>query len=343
MKTQVAYSQRNLNAIDLSDAIPLPKPFTLAMELSGICNFKCVFCPVSTDDWQNSKRAGHMTVENFDKIIASLKDWEGPKIKAILLHGVGESLLNPNFTYMISQSFSSVCERSTLATNASLLKGDNAQALLESDLTYLKVSISATTQEKHKNITQSNIDINEIYENVAAFKSKRDSFGKGPYIYIKIISSILDKKEIDTFYEKYESVADEISMESMGNWNGRENFIKKNNAEPIQYTGTQVVCFEPFCKMFVRNNGDINLCPSDYMASSVFGNIAECTLKEIWLSTDVLNYQNQFLCGNQKQFLQCVNCNCYKTRKGIDTIPANIDSLTSEEFLSRIKKKGYSL
>jgi len=322
------YSQRNQKPVNLLDAIPLSKPLAVSLELSGMCNFKCVFCPQSTETFAKSGRAKHMSRETFDRALSGLRNWGGAKIRALWLNDVGESLLNPDFVYMISQNFSSLCDSSYLTTNASILTGDKAQALLESNLTYLKISIYSVIQDKHEDITQSKINIDEILENIALFKSKRDSNKKGPFIYVKTMDVFSEENEL--FLEKYKQLADEISVESIMNWNGRENFINRANVKEC-VTPVREVCPYPFYRMFINNNGDVSSCCVDYMYELIYGNVNENPLEDIWLSQRLKDIQNDFLSRKQKSYTACSKCNFYNT----DWVSVNIDSLTAEVFLNR--------
>ena len=96
-----SFTNRNRNIVNLAEAIPLRKPLKIAVEMSGMCNFSCVFCPNSLPTYKQAKRTGHMTLELWNKICSSLAEWEGSKIKTLNLFGQGESLINPLFTDML--------------------------------------------------------------------------------------------------------------------------------------------------------------------------------------------------------------------------------------------------
>jgi len=324
------FSKKNENIISLVDAIPLAKPLAVSIEISGACNFKCVCCPQSRKEFIDSGRAGHMQIETFDKIISDLKSWNGDKIKTLALSALGESLLNPNFTYMISQDFAPLCNHSMLTTNASLLNGERARAILESDLTYLKISIYSIDQKKHEEITSSKIDIKEIMENVASFKSKRDASGKGPSIYVKMIESE-SEKENKEFLSLFAPYADEASIETLMDWNSRESFAGK------QYNqhNTCQVCPYPFYRMHISNNGTVTFCCADYMNELTYDNVNNNSLEKIWFAKELKEIQNNFLLRKQSSYPSCKNCTFMNT----DRVYTSIDSLTSEIYLSRYAQR----
>ena len=46
------YTSLQSERIDLSTHIPLVKPFTIYIEPTNICNFKCKFCPQSLESFR---------------------------------------------------------------------------------------------------------------------------------------------------------------------------------------------------------------------------------------------------------------------------------------------------
>lgn len=340
MDKKPLFSERRQNMINLAEAIPLVKPLSAAIELSGVCNFQCAFCPQSTKAFRKSGCFGHMTKDTFNKVWSELVDWEGPKLKTLHLYGIGESLLNPDFAEIFGgyrYDFSHLCEQSILTTNASLLTGGKANAILESNLDYLRISIYSVIQERHERITKSKIDVNEIYENIAHFKEMRDlSKRHTPFICIKMIDTFSDENQL--FIDKYSHLADEIIIESPMNWNGEDNFIRNaygDTSPLLQSALSNEVCAFPFYQMHISNNGDVKVCCVDHLDSLVMGNVNNVNIKEIWKSQILLNLQIDFLCRKQKEYDVCKNCNYFN----LNPWNANIDNISKGEFLKRRKHK----
>ena len=74
-----------------------------------------------------------------------------------------------------------VAERIETTTNASLLTRDLAQELVDLRLDYLRVSIYATTQERHKEVTGSRMPLQAVHENLRVLRDvKRASRLRAP-------------------------------------------------------------------------------------------------------------------------------------------------------------------
>jgi radical SAM protein with 4Fe4S-binding SPASM domain len=261
-----------------------------------------------------------------------------------VIHGIGEAPLNPLFPEMLAKvDFSTICNSSTIVTNASLLKGKNAQAIINSNMDYIKISIYSVIQKRHEDITGSKIDINSIYENIAAFRKMRDeSKTKKPYIYIKMIDTFTS--ENDVFLSMYNDIGDEVGIEQPFNWPG-QNSIKAayetaGNAEIVRdhykhsLSSEKEVCDLPFFKLQITNNGDINACCQDPLDHLIMGNINNSSLYQIWNGYTFNKLRIDFLNRKMNLYEPCRHCEHYK----LPIFVSNIDSVTSEEFINRLNK-----
>ncbi|MDR2406937.1 MAG: hypothetical protein LBE13_02320 [Bacteroidales bacterium] len=59
--------------VNLVDAVPLPVPLSISIEISGLCNFKCKFCMNSMVNLARHGK-GHMSMDTFDLIIDNIRE-----------------------------------------------------------------------------------------------------------------------------------------------------------------------------------------------------------------------------------------------------------------------------
>jgi len=73
MPDKLPYSGlRTAPRTSLRDAVPLRAPFTIYVEATNICNFKCVYCPESFDDFeQRSGGLSRLDLAAFEKIVGN--------------------------------------------------------------------------------------------------------------------------------------------------------------------------------------------------------------------------------------------------------------------------------
>lgn len=294
-----AYTSLRNGRIDLARAVPLTKPFSLLFEPACMCNFRCAYCYYSEPDAALHLSKGRMSFDDFCKIVADLEAWEGDKIKVVRFIGFGEPLLNkqtPDMIRYIKQK--DIAERVEMTTNGSLLASDVATRLVAAQLDYIRVSVYAATQQKHREITQSSIRVETIRGNVAALREIRDKRGASkPFIYAKMIEHS-DVGENEKFIEMYRDIADEVALEPQHNWLDT----------PFAAKGGRIACPQPFKMMSVRYNGDVILCDPDWQNNTLVGNALREGVRHVWNGENVKKFWTLQLQGRRRENKSCATC-----------------------------------
>jgi MoaA/NifB/PqqE/SkfB family radical SAM enzyme len=87
----------------LRDIIPLNMPFTLYIDPTNHCNYKCVYCARNLPEFKKyTGKLCHMDMALFEKIADELKTWG--RIKSLKFYFIGEPFLNPNFLSMLEKA-----------------------------------------------------------------------------------------------------------------------------------------------------------------------------------------------------------------------------------------------
>ena len=324
------------NRKSLRDIIPLAKPFTLVVEPSGLCNFRCVMCFHSArgNEYFNSNRR-NMPFDLFRQIVRQASEWEDDKFKVLKLSLYGEPFVNPDFCRMLSLARDSeIAERIETTSNVSLLTPEICEGLVSGGLDYIRVSVYSPIQAKHEVVTSSKIDINQIRNNLEVLqniKQRRDSVT--PFIAVKMLDTY--GEENDIFREMYKGVADEIYIDKPHNWVASEekSFIgslygSDNSAVISDLSGQDnncKVCGPSFYTFAVRSNGDAAPCCVDWSGGTNIGNILESSLKDIWQSERMKNFWKMQLAGENSNNPSCRNCDIYKSsyyaKDNVDGVP----------------------
>ena len=150
-KEQVPYSQlRQQKRQPLSEIIPLKGPFTIYLEPTNICNFKCVFCPESFSDYEEKSGGLHqMSYEDFVHIADQIKRMG--TVKTLNFYMMGEPFVNKQLIQFIAYAKQqNIAERVIVTTNGSLLTESKYNDIIHSGLDYLRVSIYGASDDTHK-------------------------------------------------------------------------------------------------------------------------------------------------------------------------------------------------
>jgi MoaA/NifB/PqqE/SkfB family radical SAM enzyme len=136
----------NLSEKSARQSLPLVLsglPVNLYIEVTKNCNEKCTMCP-RTYYWPH--RRDNLTFEDFKRIVDNF-----PRLERVVLHGLGEPLLNPELFEMVyylkARGAYVLFNSNALALNAA-----RREALLASGLDEYRVSFDASQPATYKKI-----------------------------------------------------------------------------------------------------------------------------------------------------------------------------------------------
>lgn len=306
------------NRVTLRDAIPIRTPYTLFISPSQLCNFKCHYCSHALSNTEK-REAGLVRVNLSDDVFASIiKQSEdlGGTFKRILLTGLGEPLLNPKIPEIVNQiKQAGIAEKIEIFTNASKLNEALSDALIDSGLTKLRISIQGTSAEAYKTQARAKLDFDALVKNIAYFygRSRRRC-----EVYIKVIEEELDSPEDKKiFFRVFGDICDEIYVENlvraqpmMGDYNNKVSSDRTFYGEKAQ---KRDVCPYIFYSLQIDSEGNCYPCPPLGLPKSFsLGNIKEQQIREIWYGEKHQELMKQHLRKDGSRPQLCQSCTCYK-------------------------------
>ena len=327
---------KSSNRQNLMDVLPLRKPFTVIVEPSSLCNFRCIQCFQSIKGESDFTRMrGNMPLERFRRVLDQLRSWPGPMIKVLKLSLYGEPLVNPAFSEMLNIARTAgVAERIETTTNASLLTRSLAESLVAHQLDYARVSIYATQQARHMEVTGSPMEMGRIRENLRVLQEVKKAAGsEKPFVSCKMLNAY--GEENDRFTRMFTEVADEVYIDEPHNWIQVEgtDFIQDFygdgtgdvRADLQLNRSRRVACPMAFTTMAVRSNGDVSPCCVDFIGGTTLGNIDRSSLQELWNGEPWYEFQKMQLEDRKQENGSCARCDIYLsahyTRDNIDGFP----------------------
>jgi MoaA/NifB/PqqE/SkfB family radical SAM enzyme len=140
-------------------------PTQLYIEVTNYCNSLCASCPLTYNHFLPQEPKHHLSWENFRRVVDQF-----PKLERVVLHGIGEPLLNkdlPRFVAHLKERGSEVL----FNTNAILLDQKRGDALVEAGLDELRVSLDAVTPELYAQLR--GVDqLPKVIRNLKAFVTR---------------------------------------------------------------------------------------------------------------------------------------------------------------------------
>ena len=342
------YTELKLHRTNLRDSIPLDMPFTLFVDPSNFCNFKCSFCPRNQDDFVDYAGAyKHMSINLFSKIVDDLQAFKG-RLKVLRLFYLGEPLLCPDFFKILELACAKyVAERIEISTNASLLTEKCSKKILQIANTYpgnlyLRISIYSVYQQKNEMITKNDISVDKIRDNVKIFyreKNKNKKNRDNVKIYAKMLKSY--SEEDDVFIKSYKNIVDEVALEEPMEWSGdhKRNLLGGiySNEVVAAIRGKKMpkVCAYPFHTLAIQSDGKVVCCCVDWKRNTYVGDVLTESLFDIWHGDRLQMLRCTHLSGERQKIESCANCQ--KLPSGGVYEADNLDSLSVTDYLNRRK------
>ena len=280
------------NRNTLSDVVPLDVPYSVQIEPSQYCNLSCNYCVQSFDKQSNKKQL--MTMGIFSEIINQIKEFE-KKLKVFNFSGWGSPLVNPLLPDMICLLKSAnVTDNIAVITNGLLLGPHLSMSLVDAGVDHIRISLQGMTGKKYKEISGKYIDFEEFVDNIQfLYKNKKQC-----KVSIKIANIALDEFDEELFYNTFGPITDQMYVESI-----RPMFAEnKQDGRRISKYGIEhplvVVCPQPWFMLSVTATGDILPCCS-YYDPAKFGNIKDTSLRMLWESKEMKEFQIMLLEGRK--------------------------------------------
>jgi len=300
--SQIYHGER----LALQEQIPLATPLVVYIELSGYCNFKCIFCPHGVEGAVLKKDL--MSIKIFKKLIDDLSAFPD-KIELLRFSGNGEPLLNKDIIKMLQYAKEqNVAKRIELITNGILLTDDLIKNLPRF-LDRIIISIDGLSSEDYQRISKVNINFQNLLNNLGALYIHKNKC----VIHIKTHNeAVLSEDKKKTFFNMFSNRCDEIFIENLVpiwpqlNTPYFANFINK-----FRFEGRVVkrkVCPQIFKSLQIQADGEVLPCCVDWKRVNVLGNINKDSLFEIWNGRKLRKLQIEHLIGNKDKIEPCKDC-----------------------------------
>lgn len=291
-------------------------PYRINIEITNICNARCVFCP----SVYSKRHRGKMSMKLFKKIIDEALTYD--ELKRIAFHIAGEPLVHPRLEEMIKMCKDRRGDIIThLSTNASLLTRDKAVALLEAGIDYVSVSISGGNKELYEEIT--GLKWEKVNENIINFLRVLSERETKPEVEIIIITTPRMK---DEWITKVENTINGLSLsndvkvrrkalESMGGQIDAENIEVKGKVLPTKldvlraWLKGDMSCRQIYDWLNIHHDGNVPGCCYDMDGNLSFGNVKQESLYEIWHGEKINSLREAFRQTNFKGLPEmCQQC-----------------------------------
>lgn len=278
-------------------------PVLYNIETTNACNMRCEMCPrttlmtrsIETLDMDIYKRIADQ-IEPFSpgqwrRWVAfaeknySISDNEMSENhfflyiipKVIVLHGYGDPLLDKN----IAERVRLLTEKnipSYFSCNPANIDIERTMKVLENGLDYIKYSIEATGDARHKEVRGKASDFSKSFNKILQILDLKEKRKYKTTIVITMVNlnKPWQKEEWQKLQEAFKGLDVYIYLKSQDQlWYDNT----KQQTKSIHWTE---FCQFPWSSMSIKSNGEVAGCPEDYNNDIIFGDARRESLHDIW-------------------------------------------------------------
>ena len=248
------------------------------------------------------RKTGFMDFELFKKIVDESK---GRTEFMYLANGMGDPLIHPKICEMIEYANKSGI-RMLLGTNGILLNKSLANRLLHSGVDLIELSIDAATSHTYS-VVRGGKNYEKVLRNVISFaEAKRSTTSTKPFTILQFIMTVFNAQEAEQFYQKFKGAGHNlIAFVNCHTWAGNIPDYGVKQKPPDKSSRH---CRLLWNQLAILWNGDVTPCHYDFDGKSVFGNVNEKPIAEIWNSPKMVGFRKYHFSGNYMKVESCKNC-----------------------------------
>ena len=278
-------------------------PVIYNIETTNACNMRCEMCPRTT---MMTRPVETLDMETYKKIVAQIKPfsdsqwqkWESfveknygiPKNdmsenhfflytipKVIVLHGYGDPLLDKNLPERI-RLLTEKNIPSYFSCNPANINIARTRETFENGLGYVKYSIEATGDVRHKEVRGSASDFTRSYNNILQVLDLKKKHNYKTTIIITMLN--LNKSWQEEEWQRLQEA-----------FKGLDVYIYLKSQDQMWYDAAQQqtkslhwieFCQFPWSSMTIKSNGDATECVEDFNNEIILGNAKQESLYDIW-------------------------------------------------------------
>jgi radical SAM protein with 4Fe4S-binding SPASM domain len=295
-------------------------PLILLVQTQSFCNGRCSICPYPTVSKKLPQ--GRMEWSLFTKIADEAA--AEPLLSAIVFELHNEPLLDERILDCIRYIKSAGPSKSVATvTNGEVLDRFSPQDIVQSNLDTLSVSLNAHSRKMYESIN-TGLNYEKVMDNVSRILADPVIRKKTRLSFVLTGQNGHEVCEA-TRYWKSQGVKTKVSgatnrAGSLGNYEklrpGTDYYdgsVLGRAWRRLMTRARHVVgCHVPFYQMSILFNGDVLICSEDWNRTTVLGNVATQSLREVWNSEKANEVRGLLLKKKFEQLNSCKECSLAK-------------------------------
>ncbi|MDR2142482.1 MAG: radical SAM protein [Deltaproteobacteria bacterium] len=269
-------------------------PLSLDLALNSGCQSRCPMCPLPARP--EAKKRLSWPAALYARVLAEAREHALP---ALTLGLGGEPLLDPQTPKRVHQAVQAGIMDIRLGTNGRLLTGPVIEALIDSGLTRLEISIDAVEPATYRAIRGGRLE--SLEKRIELFLEKRaQAHSPWPLLRVSFLRLPQNQGQLARFLQRWRDVADLISIQRPI-W-----FPGSKLPAPKTKTVQTVPCGQPWQRLAIYFDGSVWPCCSWYGEKLLPQNVKTASVSQIWLSKELRGLRQSLLMSRAP--VACLDC-----------------------------------
>lgn len=271
-------------------------PPYLQIELSSVCNFRCIFC-YQTDISFTQKDQGYMGVMSFDFFKEIIDQAQG-NIEFLSLASRGEPLVCKDIDKMLEYCVGKFLGLK-VNTNASLLTEKICHAILMGGVNTIVFSADAAQEPLYSKL-RVNGKLQKTLDNIKMFHLIRDKHYPDSKIITRVSGvKFSEAQTMSSMGDVWGSIVDQICFVDYNPWENVYESAVNNMLAP---------CSDLWRRMFVWFDGNVNPCDVDFKSTLCVGSVKQESISMLWRNDVYENLRKAHLHKGRGTINPCRRC-----------------------------------
>lgn len=280
-------------------------PEMVHIDISTVCNFKCIHCPQgNTDKWDDSSKL-MMKKEHFFKVVDEVSANGG----ILRITTDGEPLLHPNIKEFLNYVLNSNLYAATITTNGSLWSQELIDILMQPSKVKFVIdfSLDALYRDTYEKIRTGGNYLDILNKIFTIVETRNKCKASNIYVMVNAIRQpSVASEEIAAFEHFWSQIVDRVILRKYVDIQG---IVGKLSGEMERFSAERWPCSLLWSRIMVNPKGDIRFCIDDWNNDSVFvnKNIDNTSIAEVWQNDEYRQLRENHLKRDFSHKL-CRNC-----------------------------------
>lgn len=284
-------------------------PSQIIVDVTEVCNLACIHCPHS--EFKKSKHYGARMLDPGlnEKMVNEVAEFGSKSTEYLRYSSNGEPLIHPNIIEMLSCAVKNSGTTVTLTTNGTLMDEEKCEALIETGVDIIDISIDAYYPDTYSKIrVKGNLEITRV--NVLKLLRLREESSKKINVVVSFVEQPHNLGEADIFTEYWKSHGvDFVIVRRLHSCAGAKPDIASKLRDKADLRRP---CLYPWERVVLNPKGYLGFCPASWRGETEIADFKKCSIKDTWQGDFYKKLRDEHLNNNFLQNKFCCHCPDWK-------------------------------